>query len=332
MTTQDQDILDALARLGLDPRPPVQRLSGGVSCDVLRVELADGPVCVKRALPQLKVAADWKAPVERSHSEVLWLKAVQDIPGVIAPHVLAESEADHLFVMSWFDAADHPVWKSQLAAGFVDIGLARQLGAALAAIHSTTARKPEMAADFATGDLFHALRLEPYLLHTAKAHPDLATRLTALAERTLATGKALVHGDVSPKNILAGPDGPVFLDAECAWWGEPAFDLAFCLNHLLLKGVWKPAHIPAYLAAFEALKSAYMAGVDWEPAADLDRRVAALLSALLLARVDGKSPAEYLTSDRDKDFVRTAAHSFVQQDNLDLASLAGQWTDRVQSL
>lgn len=328
----DQDILDALARLGLDARPPVRRLTGGVSCDVLRVELADGPVCVKRALPQLKVAADWQVPVERSHSEVLWLKAVQDIPGVIAPQVLAESEADSLFVMSWFETGDHPVWKAELAEGRVDIDLARKLGSALAAIHAATARRPDMAADFATGELFHALRLEPYLLHTAKAHSDLAPRLIALSERTLSTERALVHGDVSPKNILAGPDGPVFLDAECAWWGEPAFDLAFCLNHLLLKGVWKPVHIAAYLGAFHALKAAYLAKVDWEPAADLDRRAAELLSGLLLARIDGKSPVEYLTRDADRDFVRTVARSFVQQDNLDLASLAGQWTDRVQSL
>ncbi|MFZ3242836.1 MAG: phosphotransferase, partial [Pseudolabrys sp.] len=52
-------------------------------------------------------------------------------------------------------------------------------------------------------------------------------RLKALASATLATKRALVHGDVSPKNILVGPDGPVFIDSECAWYGEPAFDLAF---------------------------------------------------------------------------------------------------------
>jgi aminoglycoside phosphotransferase (APT) family kinase protein len=65
-------------------------------------------------------------------------------------------------------------------------------------------------------------------------HPDLAAPLYELVVTARANKCALVHGDVSPKNILVGPNGPVFLDAECAWWGDPAFDLAFCLNHLLL--------------------------------------------------------------------------------------------------
>ena len=89
---------------------------------------------------------------------------------------------------------------------------------------------------FANDATFEAIRIEPYLRATARAHPSLAGRFDALAGETLATKRALVHGDVSPKNILKGPHGPVFLDAECAWFGDPAFDLAFCLNHLLLKG------------------------------------------------------------------------------------------------
>lgn len=329
----DQDILDALRKAGLmtaDERPAIRPLTGGVSCDVLRVDLRAGPVCVKRALAQLKVAADWRAPVERSHSEVMWLKAVAGIPGVIVPRVLTEDPAAHLFVMDWFEPADHPVWKAQLAAGQVDAAFAGQVGTALGRIHNVTARQPAMAADFANDALFEALRIEPYLLHVAAAHPDLNDRLLPLAERTRTTKTALVHGDVSPKNILTGPDGPVLLDAECAWWGEPAFDLAFCLTHLLLKCVWKPAHASKYLAAFAALKAAYFAEARFEPAGDLDRRAAALTAALLLARVDGKSPAEYLTSDADRAFVRASARALVQTDDIDLAQLAGQWTAWVE--
>src|SRR3546814_18931747 len=56
--------------------------------------------------------------------------------------------------------------------------------------------------------------------------------------RSASRKSALVHGDVSPKNILVSASGPVFLDAECAVYGDPAFDLAFCTTHLLLKSVW----------------------------------------------------------------------------------------------
>src|ERR1700712_4309494 len=109
-----------------------------------------------------------------------------------------------------------------------------------------------------------------------------------LIETTIGNKHALVHGDVSPKNILAGPDGPVFLDAECAWWGDPAFDLAFCLNHLLLKCGWTPRAASGFLACFEALTASYLTGVDWELPEALEARAAALLPGLLLARVDGK--------------------------------------------
>ena len=105
-----------------------------------------------------------------------------------------------------------------------------------------------------------------------------AAALHALVETTRTTKRALVHGDVSPKNILAGPHGPVFLDAECAWWGDPAFDLAFCLNHLLLKCLWtagrrRRTSWPASMR----WPRAYLAGVDWEPAAafEVPRRPAA---------------------------------------------------------
>ena len=99
----------------------------------------------------------------------------------------------------------------------------------------------------------------------------------------------------------------MILDAECAWYGDPAFDLAFVLNHLLLKGAWRPHWRARYVAAFEALVSVYMRHVSWEPREALEARTAALLPGLMLARVDGKSPVEYLTTPADQDAVRAFA-------------------------
>src|SRR5581483_762593 len=132
----------------------------------------------------------------------------------------------------------------------VDAAVARAVGERLARIHAATADRADIAARFATDAGFHAIRLEPYLLATARVHGDLVAPLTELVAVTAATRRALVHGDVSPKNILIGPNGPVFLDAECAWFGDPAFDLAFCLTHLLLKCLWTPSAAPRFLAAF----------------------------------------------------------------------------------
>src|SRR6185295_87854 len=133
------------------------------------------------------------------------------------------------------------------------------------------------------------------------------------------TKLALVHGDVSPKNIMIGPDGPVFLDAECAWYGDPAFDLAFCLNHLLLKSAPSAPSRDALLAAFSALADEYFAGVTWKPRAAVERRTAALLPGLLLARIDGKSPVEYL-GGVEREFVRREARALLLDAPADLDS------------
>lgn len=325
----DADIAEWVEASGLGRATAVTRLAGGVSSDVFRVDLESGPVCVKRALDRLKVAADWRAPVERSSYEAAWLRAVAPLGGPVVPRILAEDAGRHLFAMTWFAPEDHPVWKAELAAGRVDADFAGAVGRALARVHARTANSASLAAAFPTDALFTSLRIEPYLAYTAAAHPEHAARITDIAETTLATRTALVHGDVSPKNILAGPHGPVFLDAECAWYGDPAFDIAFCANHLLLKSVWKPRHAEAYAKSYGALTGAYLAGAIWEAPEAVDARAGPLLAALLLARIDGKSPVEYLTAEADRAFVRGVASELLRRPDLTLAGVARVWAERL---
>ncbi|MDP3782585.1 MAG: aminoglycoside phosphotransferase family protein, partial [Sphingopyxis sp.] len=65
-------------------------LAGGVSCDVWKVETPDGPIVVKRPLAQLRVDAEWHAPIERGQSEVRWLRRARAVNTSIVPEVLAE--------------------------------------------------------------------------------------------------------------------------------------------------------------------------------------------------------------------------------------------------
>ena len=298
-------------------------LTGGVSSGIYRVDLASGSYCVKQALPQLKVAKEWKVPVERVFSEVAYLRTVDRIVPGHVPRVLGEDEATKSFVMP-FLGTEYRNWKAQLLAGQVDAGVAGAVGDVLGRIHAATADDPALAARFATDANFHAIRLEPYLVETARMHPGLAPGLLATVQRTAQTRRVLVHGDVSPKNILLGPQGPVLLDAECAWFGDPAFDLAFCLNHFLLKAAHLPAHARALLASFDALLAGYGPHVRWEPLAALDARVALLLPGLSLARVDGKSPVEYLDEPR-RAAVREASIALLQEPPSSLANLAARW-------
>jgi len=296
-TTPDTELV-AFAReaglLGADEAGVWTPLTGGVSSDIWRLDAGGRSICVKRALAQLKVAADWRVPVARNLYEWRWIEWVwQALPGV-TPEPLAMDEKRGVFAMAYLPATAFPLWKQQLLSGKVDVASASAVGELLGRVHARSAADGALAAHFATDNLFHALRLEPYLHATGARHPRVAQRLADLSGRTAETKLALVHGDVSPKNILIGSNGPVLLDAECAWWGDPAFDLAFCLNHLLLKQMAAPQSATLLAASFTVLTESYMAQVDWESRAEIEARVATLLPALLLARVDGKSPVEYL--------------------------------------
>jgi aminoglycoside phosphotransferase (APT) family kinase protein len=307
-----------------------EALAGGVSSDIWHLTLPDGrEICVKRALPKLKVAADWRAPVVRNIYEARWLaEADRALPGAV-PTLLGQDEATGALAMAFLSPEDHPVWKARLRDGHADAGFAAEVGRRIAAIHAHAAAQPDLAADFPTDEIFHAIRLEPYLLATARAHPDLAAVLEDIAAVTARSKRTLVHGDVSPKNILCGPTGPVFLDAECAWWGDPAFDLAFCLNHLLLKCLWAPQAAADFMACFEALAGRYLAGITWEAADALEARAARLLPGLFLARVDGKSPVEYLTDEHDKNRVRRVARALLTKPKDRLMAVRAAWGEEI---
>ena len=322
------EFAQALRELGLaDAGEPLlgAPLAGGVSSDIWRVDTGRGSVCAKRALARLRVAADWRAPVDRNRYEARWLEVANAARPGAAPRLLGQHPGLGIVVMAWLAPANHRLWKTLLRGGDAAPETARAVGATLAAIHAYSAARPALAAQFDSDAIFFAIRLEPYLLAAAGRHAELAPALEQLVETTRSTKRALVHGDVSPKNIVIGPAGPVFLDAECAWWGDPSFDLAFCLNHLLLKCLWTPTATDGFLAAFDALAAAYLDTVDWEPRESIERRAAALLPGLLLARVDGKSPVEYIDDDADRERVRRGAGALLRRPVDRLGEVADAW-------
>jgi len=304
--------------------PEITPLTGGVSSGIFRVDVASGSFCLKQALPKLKVAKEWKVPVERVFAEIDWLHAAEQIVPGNVPHVIGQDDATKSFVMD-FLAGDHVVWKSELLAGRIDPDIAHAVGDVIGRIHAATAHSRAMATLFATDQNFYAIRLEPYLAETARMHPQLASYLHFLIQRTQNHRIALVHGDLSPKNILVGPGGPVLIDAECAWFGDPAFDVAFCLNHFVLKAVHTPRLVEDYMSLFAALQARYFSHVTFEPQDQLEGRIATLLPALALARVDGKSPAEYL-GEPERIRLRNAALALLHQPRTRLDDLRAFFT------
>jgi Ser/Thr protein kinase RdoA (MazF antagonist) len=321
-----EEFLRGRALLSSGEQAFCEPLSGGVSSDIWRVQIGARSLCVKRALARLKVQAEWSAPLSRNAYEWAWMTfAASHCPDNV-PRPLAHDAEAGFFAMSFLEPREHPVWKQQLLQGHVLAATARQVGEVLGRLHAASAKRPEIAAAFETVDNFYALRLEPYLMAPAARHPELAPVLHELMARTAGTQRALVHGDVSPKNILVGPRGPVLLDAECAWYGDPAFDLAFCLNHLMLKGlVLAPQSRPLLSTSFDALIAGYFEYVTWEAKSRLEDRAVRLLPALLLARVDGKSPVEYVTQDEQRALVRGVAIPLLRKPAASLHAIERTW-------
>jgi aminoglycoside phosphotransferase (APT) family kinase protein len=309
--------IDASGTLEIAP------LTGGVSSDIVRIRLPDGrQYCAKRALSKLKVATDWQAPLERNQYEVAWLRRANTIIPGAAPEVVGEDRAHGIALLEYLPAEDYVLWKAELLAGRADPLVAAAVADALGRIHAATLNDRTAAAEFPTDHLIDALRLDPYLRFIAGRHPELADRILAVLATTANTRQALVHGDVSPKNILISKrDGhPVLLDAECAWYGDPAFDAAFCLNHLVLKSIHLPALRNNLLDQAAAFANTWLGHFPTELRAGIEARVAALLPCLMLARVDGKSPVEYL-SEANRQLVRDRASPHIRRPPAAVAAL-----------
>jgi 5-methylthioribose kinase len=319
-------VAEFAATLGLGAATQIQlsALSGGVSSDVWRAVGPKGTACVKRALPTLRVAKRWDVPVRRGEFEARWLETASAIAPTSVPKVLGYNRESHLIGMQFFAAEGYPNWRDQLLDGRVDRHVAGAMGHLVGSIHAATAGKPAIEARFDSDELFDALRLDPYFRSLRSQHPDLKSRLDRIVERTASTRRALVHGDVSPKNVLVGELGPVLLDAECAWFGDPAFDVAFLCTHLLLKARVVPSHAGELKDAFTDYIDAYESHVTWEPLAEMRERSADLLGAMLLARIDGKSPVDYLT-EPDRIWVRNFARGRLLEKGISPTAIAEAW-------
>ena len=280
-------------------------LTGGVSSLVVRVVTDDGAFVIKQALPQLKVEAAWYSRPERSGIEARCALALsQLVPGSV-PEFVAVAPDRSAFVMRSAPPGTE-TWKDHLLRGEISLDVAATVGRMLGRIHAGSALRSDLAAEFADTSFFDELRIDPYLRYVAAAAPDLAPALDDVAGTLLATGACLVHGDFSPKNLLVAPTGEVLLvDHEVAHWGHPAFDVAFVTNHLSLKAIalHDAGNALGYVEAASAVLDAYAREVgDFD--LGIGRFAAQTTGALMLARVDGKSPVEYLTDERGRAVAR----------------------------
>lgn len=275
-----------------DERWSARLLGGGVSNIVILAEGASGRRLVfKQALGQLRVKEEWLADRARIHREAASMRALAPLlPAGAAPAVVYEDQNEFIYAMEAAppDAVD---WKTRLLGdGQLNETTVREVAAILAALVRGTAGQARWQGEFGDQHCFDQLRLDPYYRFTAARHPalrDAFDEAIALAR----TPRAMVHGDFSPKNILTAPGRPAMLiDFEVIHYGDPGFDAAFLLNHLLLKEAHGIEGMREFARLFWRELRAGLPDTEWLEATTIRH-----LGCLHLARVDGKSPAEYLT-------------------------------------
>jgi aminoglycoside phosphotransferase (APT) family kinase protein len=303
-----------VSHLGFAPSS-VSVLSGGVSSIVLLAETGSQRVVLKQALPQLRVEAEWLCDRRRALREAAALRELAPLLGPNSvPRVLAEDPDQFAFAMT-ASPSHSESWKARLLRGECEPAIARAAGLVLAqVIERTEGRFQEQFGDVS---IFDDLRLDAYYRYTAGRHPDLRPYFESLILDCTNRRHSLVHGDFSPKNILTDGASAMVIDWECVHYGNPAFDTAFLLNHLLLKSF----HLPRQARDFGRLAEAFwseVAGVagEWFFGSTLRH-----WPGLLLARIDGKSPAEYIRGPGAREAVREFARDLIARPAADVSEV-----------
>ena len=276
---------------------------------MLLVEEGTRRLVVKQALGKLRVEQEWLADQNRIFRESAALRKLAPcLPERSLPAVVFEDRENFIFVMNAAPGAS-VCWKDLLLNGEIRVETGQRVGELLARMARVSWRAPVWESEFGDQTVFDQLRIDPYYRATARRHPDLAPLAMRLIGESAARRVCLVHGDWSPKNFLVDGASVMAIDFEVIHFGDPSFDSAFLLNHLALKSFYRPQWADLYAQAAAGFWASYLAGVPgegWIEPATLQH-----LGWLMLARVDGKSPAEYLREPALQDRVRRFARELI---------------------
>ena len=281
----------------VSPNATIESLEGGVSSDVFFVHDLSKKLVVKSALAQLKTEATWLADTTRSIAEVEALKLHHTITPQHLPEVIAFIENKLVITAadeSWVDLRKYLLETQEInPEWFID--LVTDLAKTLASWHNQTTELANLPKIFDNKERLKQLRTHPFHRYCAQLRPEFKEILLELADNLETNSNCLVHGDFSPKNVLASTEESNkywVIDAEVAHLGLGVFDQTYFLTHLILKATHKPKQRELFIRAAKAFNETYLNLVDTALKTENWQNY---LGAILLARVIGKSPATYLT-------------------------------------
>lgn len=273
--------------------PQVEILTGGVSNVVFAITTRNQKMVLKQALAQLAVSEKWVADQRRAIVEADAIELFNQISPKQVPKLLFRDPERSILVLERVELGS-TVWKSDLLAGKINPDIGAKLGHTLASWHNFGQQNPGAKERFMEDSLFDQLRIDPFYRFVASKNPQLQVSIQKLINDLEGDKSSIVHGDFSPKNIMISMSDEVFiLDFEVTHVGNPVFDIAFLIAHLLCKFFRAPAVLQAKLLANTAnsFKNEYGKLREISPSF---LNHAALIA---LARIEGKSPVNYLTED-----------------------------------
>ncbi|MGH2950056.1 MAG: phosphotransferase family protein, partial [Solirubrobacteraceae bacterium] len=285
----------------------VEELGGGLSNVVLRWRSDGRCGVVKQSRPRLRVAEEWLSDVRRALNERDAIALLAGRLGTASVPTLTFSDDDAMAFGMQCAPPGARLWRPELLQGRLEPERAAQAGRLLRAIHDVTRDDPLAAERFVARPLLYQNRLDPWYRAAARHHPDLAPVVEYAIERLLAVTRVLVHGDYVPKNMFLLPDGLLLLDYEVVHYGNPGYDVATFVNHMLLKGFRFPELGEAFAGMAETFWRAYAGGLRSRERELVEEEAMLQLGALMLARVDGKSKVEYLVGHPGAGLARELA-------------------------
>jgi tRNA A-37 threonylcarbamoyl transferase component Bud32 len=302
---------------------------GGVSGNVVLASDGETSLIVKQALPKLKVKENWECDPGRMLMEHRALEVYARITPENVPRPVFYDMDNHIMVR---EAApeDCSNWKEDLLSGRLDFQIARKTTQALVRVHNMAASDEEIRGAFRDNKVFYDLRVNPYIEWVvAEKYPELKKKAAPVIDMLMNKKITLVHGDYSPKNILVSGRNIFILDMEVAHTGHPAFDLAFFFTMFVCKSVKNKLWADSYLNMLAYMYDLYFQEVTCMNPDTLRRDTLITLAFIILARVDGKSPAEYITSEDDKNLIRQFSCNEINRPSSSLAEMISRLREKI---
>lgn len=298
-----------------------KRLEGGVSSDVFKVKTKKKLYCIKRSLPKLRVKKEWLADTKRIKFEYLWLKHCKKIIPNSIPNVYKFSSKNHYLILEYLNENKYKNLKEEFLRKKIDYKIIIKISKDLFKIHKNSTSKNIKKKFSDNSKNFYDLRLDAYFNEVARVHPKLNVKIKKITNNYKINSSTLIHGDFSPKNMLVYNKTIKYIDAETCNYGDPAFDLVYFANHLLIKSIHIPQKKHHFINSYKIFFDTYLGSLELSKRNIFFERCVEMIPIMLLARVDGKSPVEYITKENKKNKIRLLAFKLIENSPKSLNAL-----------